>query len=139
MENVTLTATGYDWTCPGCGKNNYEGKKKFEVVCARCKKGSSVTEVKHKGNPAGELVMITGGENKVVLTASAYSFECPECQGENFVEKPVERVHCKICKYSAEVVDVAHCGEERKEKKSPALKVIGQLAIAPECRQMALF
>lgn len=134
-----LAATGYDWTCPGCEKNNYEGKKKFEVTCPRCKKVWPVTEVKHKGEPDGELVMTAGGQNGVVLTVSAYSFECPECAAENFVEKPIDRVKCKFCKFEAAVSEVTHCREERKDTRKQETRVIEKPAFKAECQQMALF
>jgi hypothetical protein len=132
---ATLTATGYDWTCPGCGKNNYEGMNKFEVACPKCKKVSSVSEVRHKGDPDGQLGMIVSEQKGVVLTASAYSFICPECEGENFVEKPVEHVKCHFCKYDTVVEKVTHCREERK----PATKIISKQVLKTERRQMAMF
>jgi uncharacterized Zn ribbon protein len=138
MEPVILTATGYDWTCPGCGKNNYEGKNKFEVNCPKCKKEWTVVEVKHKGDPDGQLGMVASGQGGVILTACAYSFDCPECKEENFVEKPVGQVKCQSCKYETLVKEVSHCREERKERK-PATRIIEKPAYQPDCRQIAMF
>ena len=139
METATLEATGYDWTCPGCGKANYESKRKFEVACPKCKRAWPVTEVKHKGDPDGELVMIKGEKNGAVLTASAYSFDCPECDTENFVEKPVNHVKCKFCKYEGAVGGVTHGREERKGTQKPAIRVIEKPVYGTESQQMAMF
>lgn len=36
MEEVTLIASGYEWTCPTCGTSNTESMADSIVQCAGC-------------------------------------------------------------------------------------------------------
>lgn len=87
-EPVTLTASGYSWTCPTCGKSNYERQVGAKLECAHCGESILVERVIHKvGNSPG---MIT-------IEAAGYSFQCPECRETVYVGVVTKEVKCRAC------------------------------------------
>jgi hypothetical protein len=48
MRNVSITASGYTWTCPECGEENYIGAAPQQVVCDRCQAQFEVADRLHR-------------------------------------------------------------------------------------------
>ena len=48
MRNVSITASGYTWTCPECGSQNYTGAAPQQVVCDRCQAQFEVADRLHR-------------------------------------------------------------------------------------------
>ena len=138
METTRLKATGYDWTCPGCGKNNYEGRKKPEVTCPKCQKMWTVIEVRHKGVADEQIGLIVQEQSGAVLVACSYYFVCPECEKIDFVAEPVKQVKCRHCRSQAEILGISHSREDWKDREGTA-RMITAPTVKPRCRQLAMF
>jgi len=48
MRNVSIMASGYTWTCPECGSENYIGAAPQQVACDRCQAQFEVADQLHR-------------------------------------------------------------------------------------------
>jgi len=48
MRKVSIIASGYTWTCPECGSDNYIGAAPQQVVCDRCHAQFEVADRVHR-------------------------------------------------------------------------------------------
>ena len=64
MRVVSLAASGYTWTCPECGFDNYTGAAPRQVVCARCQAQFEVARMRHRmaASQDGQLGLFDAGE-----------------------------------------------------------------------------
>ena len=67
MRSVSITASGYTWTCPECGGENYIGAAPRQVVCDRCQAAFDVADRLHRmveSNDAQIRLFEVGGEER---------------------------------------------------------------------------
>lgn len=48
MNGIVLTASGYAWTCPECGRQNYTGAAPGSVTCLGCRAEWTVVRLAHR-------------------------------------------------------------------------------------------
>ena len=48
MRKISITASGYTWTCPECTSENYTGAAPQQVVCDRCQAQFEVADWLHR-------------------------------------------------------------------------------------------
>ncbi len=48
MTSIALRASGYTWTCPECGRENYTGAAPATVRCTGCNGQFDVKELQHR-------------------------------------------------------------------------------------------
>lgn len=48
MRVVSIIASGYTWSCPECGNENYLGAAPSQVVCSHCRAAFDVSDRQHR-------------------------------------------------------------------------------------------